>query len=291
MRRAGSDKESEWDSAEELGRLAKLYRYNDENYIRSSLDYAGYRGQLLEIEAETFRVMVKMQFDKIDAEEKRREEFFASHPEVYGEGNLEGIEREVDGVLHGFDVDELLGKVGVGKVDGLWDVGGDEGSAVRYAGALSELVGLRRPVEVEFVEKVGGDSGGVELDYDGARMMVDRGRLGSANLLSGVPSFAWEMRQRETVRDEPESDRAKLYTVNYEMSVEDDEAHQEAYRRQILARERDYFVEGLASIFDEQATIGDIRKMSPEEQAAAREEAERVGWRPVTSEKYEIKRS
>ena len=72
------------------------------------------------------------------------------------------------------------------------------------------------------------------------------------------------------------------------MYIHDSHKTHEAYRRQLLKRESDYFADELLNVLDEQATLEDIERMSPEERAEMEKERERLGWEPVTSQKYEV---
>jgi len=274
--------------SEEMRELARLYEYNEDTYIRADLDYDGYSKQLCEMEAETFGALVKMQIDKIKAEEQKKMEFMAAHPEVYGEENRVGIEREVDGVLHGLDMGEFLRKVGVGSFDELWDANENEQIAQGYARALSDLVGLEQPMGLEFVDKLE-DNKKAYWSYKTGRVMISRERMWDLQPISKLPEIAWRMRQREVARDNPESERGKLYRMNLGLRVQDGSRMHEAYMRQLLVRESGYFTEELLNVLDEQAMLEEIAAMAPEEQAKARKEQEKVGWMPVVSQKYEVK--
>lgn len=274
--------------SEEMKELAQLYEYNDKAYIQSDLDFEGYCKQLYEVEANTFGTLIKMKIGKIKAEEQKKADFMAERPEVYGEENREGIEREVDGVLHGIDMGEFLQKVGVESFDELWQVGEDEQVTQRYAAALSDLVGLEQPMVVGFVDELENDKQ-ARLSYKTGEVTISRGRMWNFQPLSRLPEIAWKMRQREMARNAPESERGKLYRTNLEAYVQDSHKMHEAHKRQLLVRESDYFQEEWLNILDEQAMLEEIEMMSPEERAEAMKEMEEKEWKPVVSEKYEVK--
>ena len=221
------------------------------------------------------------------AKEQEEADFMAAHPEVYGEENLLGIEREVDKVLHGMDLPRFLRQVGVGSFDELWDIDENEELTQKYARALSELVGLERPIDLEFVDRLENDKKAY-LSYKTSKVLLSRKQTLNFRPLSGLPKIAWMMRQREVVRNDPESERGRAYKVNFGMYIHDSHKTHEAYRRQLLKRESDYFADELLNVLDEQATLEDIERMSPEERAEMEKERERLGWEPVTSQKYEV---
>ena len=221
------------------------------------------------------------------AKEREEADFMAGHSEVYGEENLPGIEREVDKVLHGMDLPGFLRQVGAGSFDELWDVDENEELTQKYARALSELVGLERPIDLEFVDRLENDKKAY-LSYKTGKVLLSRKQTLNFRPLSGLPKIAWMMRQREVVRNDPESERGRAYKVNFGMYIHDSHKTHEAYRRQLLKRESDYFVDELLNVLDEQATLEDIERMSPEERAEMEKERERLGWEPVTSQKYEV---
>lgn len=275
------------EGSEELGELAKLYEYNNKSYVRADLDYEGYRRQLCETEARAFEFLVGAKLEKVRAKEREEADFMAAHPEVYGEENLPGIEREVDKVLHGMDLPGFLRQVGAGSFDELWDIDENEELTQKYARALSELVGLERPIDLEFVDRLENNKKAY-LSYKTGKVLLSRKQTLNFRPLSGLPKIAWMMRQREVVRNDPESERGRAYKVNFGMYIHDGRKTHEAYRRQLLKRESDYFADELLNVLDEQATLEDIERMSPEERAEMEKERERLGWEPVTSQKYEV---
>lgn len=287
MRKARTAKEGGGIS-EEMRELAELYEYNDKAYIRSDVDYEGYRKQLCEVEAETFATLVRMKIGMVKAEEQKKIDFMAQRPEVYGEENLAGIEREVDEVLHGLNMGEFLQKAGVGSLDELWRANEDERVTQGYAMALSDLVGLEKPMTVEFVDELGDDKKG-SWDYKTGEVTISRKRMWDFQPLSRLPEVAWKMRQREMVRNNPASERGGLYRTNLGFYIQDSSKMHGIHKRQLLVRESDYFREELLHILDEQATLEEIGMMSPEEQVEARKEQEEVGWTPMVSEKYGVK--
>lgn len=275
---------------DELVELAKLYEHNDKFYIKSDLDYMGYRKQLCEIEAETFGKLVKFRIEKIKAEEAERADFIAAHPEVYGDENWMGIEKEIDGVLHGLDVDDFLRKVGVQSLDDLWEADEDEQITERYARALSELVGLKRPLEVRFEDEFENGKR-ARVDYRQGRVTISRKKMWDFQPLARLPEVVWKMRQREMMRDDPDGERSRMYRLNSEIFIKDSFTMREVHKSQLLVREADYFREEFLNILDEQVTEEAIAAMSPEEREEVEKEKAETGWEPVTSQKYEIRRS
>lgn len=251
---------------------AAMYVYNRRNYIKSSDDIEGYREQILEFEARAFEAHMLVRIIDVDiAEEKREnEKFMAEHPEVYGEENLSGVEEEVSGVLRGFDVEEFLGKVGVKSLDELFDMDKNDEVAKGHVEAVSSLVGLRRSVGADFIGKM----------KDGA---------GAGGLIWKINKAIWKCRQLEKVRYEPEEERSKLYKLNFDNFVVANEENRERYERQLLVREREMFAQDLVDILDEQATEEEIAALSPGQWEEAEKERVETGWRPVVSEKYEVR--
>lgn len=273
---------------EELALLAELYLYNDKFYMKANLDYAGYRKQLVEVEAEAFRLLVKKRIDKIKDKEAKREEFFAAHPEVYGEENQLGIEREIDSVLHGLDIGEFLQKVGVESLDNLWDINENKEIVRGYTTALADLVGLEQPVEVKIEDELEDEKHAL-IDYKSHQIIISREQMRTMGPLSYLPEIVWKMRQRDIVRNYPESERGQMYHMNFETYIQDSELSHEAHKRQLLVRERDYFMQEWLSILDEQAIEEEIEMMSPEERLKVREEQIEADWEPVVSQKYDVK--
>lgn len=289
LRRVREMKKQGEEFPEELAQLAELYEYNGKFYVRSDLDYVEYCKQLYEVEAETFGLFIKMKLDKIKAEEAKRDEIIASYPEVYGEENQLGIEREIDGVLRGMDMDGFLERAGVGSLDELWDTNENEEITKGYAKSLSNLVGLGRPVEVKFEDRLDDDNKSM-VDYKNHQITISREQMWSFQPVSRLPEIIWKMRQCDVARDSPESERGRLYRINFETYIQDGKVNHEAYTKQLLVRENNYFVEELLNILDEQAMEEEIEMMPSEERAMAREEQERAGWMPLASQKYGVKR-
>lgn len=270
--------------SEETKELAELYEYNNKSYIKANLDYAGYRGQLLEVEARAFEFLVGAKIIKIKVKEQQEAAFITEHAEVYGEENLLGIEKEVDGVLHGMDVEEFVRKAGVNSLDELFDMG--EKVIRGYVGAVAELVGLKNQPEIEFMEKME-KSEEIRMDYANNRIQVNL-KQGDDPSIWALNKVIWECRQRERALHEPEDERSKLYRLNFGYFLKADK-NREGYKRQLLVREQEMFARDLMDILDEQWTEEYVAMLPLEKQAEAEKERAEKNWRPVVSEKYEVR--
>lgn len=278
-------KEAEELSEEELSK-AVLYKYNFEHYVKAEVDYAAYSSQLVEVEARSFEAVMGF---KLQLEKGRKAQFVAENPEIYGEENRQGIEREVGGVLEGLDLDRFVEKAGFRHLDELWNIYEDERVANGYAQALSDLVELRQPLGVEFVDELDGGKR-LRVDYRSGQVKVRRDKTRDLDLISKLPEIVWRARQREAMLEHSNNERGDLYLTNKRLFIKDTKKSYEEYKRQLLVRERDYFVDELLDILDEQGLMEDVEMMSEEDQRAAREELREKEWRPVKSEKYDVKR-
>lgn len=278
------------DAPKQIKYLSGLYSYNDKNYIRSEDDIEGYENQLIELEARLFAKAIQEKAAEAKNDYFKAEFFMELYPEIYGEENLAGIEQEIDGVLHGIDLDAFVAETGAKNLNELWEMHKNEQIISGYATALSHLAELKQPVTLRFIDKT--DQKWIKSDFETNRIEINRKTGWGYQPMMKLPEIIWEMRQRELARDEPDSKRGRLYNINLAVYIRDtNKNRKKAHQRQLLNREKDYFANELLTILDEQALEDEIESLPPAEQVAIRKEQKELNREPVVSHKYEIRRS
>lgn len=280
------------DAPKQIKYLSGPYSYNDENYIRSEDDIEGYKNQLIELEARLFEKAIQEKAAEAKNDYLIAESFMELYPEIYGEENLAGIEQEIDGVLHGIDLDAFVAETGAKNLNELWKMHENEQIINGYATALLHLAQLKQPVTLRFIDKT--DQEWIKSDFETNRIEININRKTGLEYqpMMKLPEIIWEIRQRELARNEPDSKRGRLYNINLAVYIRDSNKNRKkAHQRQLLKREKDYFADELLTILDEQTLEDEIESLPPAEQVAIRKEQKELNREPVVSHKYEIRRS
>jgi len=268
-----------------------LYLHNSAHYIRSDVDYIGYQLQLMEIEAELFAVKMSRVLAKAEKLEKwyQKKTYIDEHPEIYGDENEAGIEQEMHKVLDGINIDDFMQKAGVQKAEEFFEIETFEEKTPGFVKALSDLVELEEPVQVEFVDELADDYR-VRFEYQERKIKVSRRRLRNVGMRT-LAEAVWSFRERELARNEND-EHSKLYAENlrpehYIKRTEDEKL----FENQLVIKERSRFADDLMSIIDEEALREEVSEMSFKEKLLTKIEISRTPNAFAYSKKYGVKRN